>query len=218
MESKKLDFIYVYDALCGWCYGFSPVVKEIYTQRQDIFNFEVLSGGMILGDREGAIGEVAPYIKQAYKTVEDTCGVKFGEQFLTILDEGTQYFSSEKPAIALSVFKSYLPEQAVLFAHTLQSAIYDLGLDLNQLETYSALADQYQLPATAFIAKMESEEFKQAAYYDFALARQLQVSGYPAAFIKTGENKFHMIAKGYTDLETMQLRIDNVLKEINYLF
>ena len=214
MEKKKLEIIYVYDALCGWCYGFSPVMKAIYTQYQDQFNFEVLSGGMILGDREGAIGEVAPYIKQAYKTVEDTTGVKFGNAFLAVLDEGTQYFSSEKPAIALSVFKSYLPAQAVSFAHSLQSAIYHDGLDLNQNSNYQTLIEQYQLPIAEFIKKMESEEFKQNAYYDFALARQLQVSGYPAAFIKTTENQFYMIAKGYADLETMQLRIANVLKEI----
>jgi putative protein-disulfide isomerase len=174
----------------------------------------VLSGGMMLGDREGEIGTVAPYIKEAYKTVEDTTGVKFGSQFLAILDEGTQYISSEKPAIALSIFKTYQPEKAVLFAHALQSAIYYDGIDLNQFESYTSLAEQFHLPSEEFIAKMQTEEFKQAAYYDFALARQLQVSGYPAAFIKTGGNNFYMIAKGYTDLATMKLRIENVLKEV----
>lgn len=214
MENKKLELIYVYDALCGWCYGFSPVMKEIYNQHKETFNFEVLSGGMMLGDREGEIGTVAPYIKEAYKTVEDTTGVKFGSQFLAILDEGTQYISSEKPAIALSIFKTYQPEKAVLFAHALQSAIYHDGIDLNQFESYTSLVEQFNLPAEEFIAKMQTEEFKQAAYYDFALARQLQVSGYPAAFIKTRENNFYMIAKGYADLETMKLRIENVLKEV----
>lgn len=215
MENSKLSIIYVYDALCGWCYGFSPVLKQIFEKFTEDFNFEVISGGMILGEREGSIGEVASYIKSAYKTVEDTTGVKFGEHFVNIvLEEGTQYFSSEKPAIALSVFKSYHPDKAFLFAHELQSAIYHDGLDLSKDESYLSLLSKYKISGHDFISKLNSEEYKQAAYYDFALAKQLQVTGYPAVLIKTGELNFYLIAKGYTDLDTMELRIANVLKQI----
>ncbi|WP_304062681.1 DsbA family protein [Pedobacter glucosidilyticus] len=214
MENKKPSIIYVYDAICGWCYGFSPVMKSLFDNYSDTFDFEVLSGGMMMGEREGTINDVAPYIKTAYKDVENATGVKFGEAFLTELEKGDLYLSSEKPAIALSVFKSYFPEKAILFAHDLQSAIYVHGLDLRNDESYVYLAEKYQIPAEEFIKKLNQEEFKQAAYYDFALARQLQVTGYPAAFIRTGELKFYMIAKGYANLETMELRVQNVLKEI----
>lgn len=214
MENSKFSIIYVYDTLCGWCYGFSPVIKQVFEKYQDQFNFEVISGGMVLGEREGPIGEVAPYIKRAFKTVEDTAGVKFGEHFVNVvLEEGTQYFSSEKPAIALSVFKAYQPNHAILFAHDLQTAIYHDGLDLSKDENYIALVEKHQINGQEFLEKLNSEEFKQAAYYDFALARQLQVTGYPAVLIKTGDRNFYMIAKGYTDLETIELRIQNVLKE-----
>jgi putative protein-disulfide isomerase len=62
---------------------------------------------------------------------------------------------------------------------------------------------------------MHLEEFKQAAYYDFALAKQLQVTGYPAAFIQSSDRQFYMIAKGFATLETMELRIKNVMAELN---
>jgi putative protein-disulfide isomerase len=214
MEKGKFSIIYVYDALCGWCYGFSPVIKQIFEKYQTQFDFEVISGGMILGDRQGPIGEVAAYIKGAYKTVEDTTGVKFGENFVdVVLEDGKLYFSSEKPAIALSVFKASYPKKAILFAHDLQKAIYYDGFDLSKDKSYIALAEKYHINPQEFIEKLNSEEFKQAAYYDFALARQLQVTGYPAVFIKTGESNFYMIAKGYTNLESIELRIQNVLKE-----
>ena len=84
-------------------------------------HFAVISGGMITGPRIGPIGEVAGYIQQAYKDVEQATGVKFGEKFLTeTLAQGTAIFTSIPPAIALSVFKTHLPEQAVAFAGTLQ--------------------------------------------------------------------------------------------------
>ena len=214
MENGKFSIIYVYDALCGWCYGFSPVIKKVFEKYQTQFNFEVISGGMILGEREGPIGEVAAYIKDAYKTVENTTGVKFGEIFVNeVLEDGKLYFSSEKPSIALSVFKTIYPQKAIPFAHDLQSAIYYDGLDLSKDESYIVLAEKYQINGHEFIEKLNAEEFKQAAYYDFALAKQLQVTGYPAVLIKTGESNFYMIAKGYTDLESIELRIQNVLKE-----
>lgn len=214
MENGKFSIIYVYDALCGWCYGFNPVIKQVFEKYQSMFDFEVISGGMVLGKRQGPIGDVAAYIKGAYKTVEDTTGVKFGENFVNVvLEEGKLYFSSEKPAIALSVFKTYHPEKAILFAHDLQFAFYHDGLDLSKDENYIPLAQKHQININDFIEKLNSEEFKQAAYYDFALAKQLQVNSYPAVLIKTGKQNFHMIAKGYTDLQTIELRIQNVIKE-----
>ena len=39
--------IYCYDAYCGWCYGFSPVIKALYEKYNDQFEFETISGGMI---------------------------------------------------------------------------------------------------------------------------------------------------------------------------
>ena len=44
---------------------------------------------------------------------------------------------------------------------------------------------------------------------------QLNVEGFPAVFIHLSETKFYMIAKGYTDYETLNERIQNVLKENN---
>ena len=216
MSTTKPALIYIYDALCGWCYGFSPVMKNLYLKYKDEFDFQVISGGMILGDRVGPISEMAPFIKGSYKNVEETTGIKFGDKFINeVLEEGTMLLSSEKPSIALSVFKSYLPDQAVLFAHDLQKALNFYGLDLNENETYKDLIKPYSLPEEEFVAKLDNEEYRQLAYYDVALARQLQVTGYPAAFIKTGELQFHMIAKGYADEATMELRIQNVLNEIN---
>jgi len=215
MNNSKLEIIYIYDALCGWCYGFSGVMSKIHQEYKNEFGFEVISGGMILGDREGPISNSAELIKSHLPRIEETTGVVFGESFWGVLEEGTQFQSSEKPSIALSVFKTFYPEKAVLFASDLQKATFINGADLSLDESYIPLIDKYDIPADVFLQKLNSEEFKQAAYYDFALAKQLQVSGYPAAFIKADDRNFYMIAKGYADYETMKLRIANVLSQLS---
>jgi len=210
---QKPKIIYVFDALCGWCYGFSPVMKAIYEEYSDRFDFDVISGGMILGNRVGPVGVIASFIESSYKTVEQTTGIVFGEGFLRNVEKGEMILDSEKPAIALAVFKSYAPQQAVLFAHEIQNAIKFEGKDPNEDEMYRYIAVNHGLDPDIVAHQLREEEFKQAAYYDFALARQLQVSSYPMAFIQVKDLDFYMIARGYTDYDTLKLRIENVLRE-----
>lgn len=209
-----MKIIYVYDALCGWCYGFSKVIHSFFENHKDQFEFEVLSGGMMLGDRSGTIDEVAPYIKTAYKTVEDTTGIKFGEPYLKHIQKGTMYLNSETPSIALSVFKSYYPEKAVSFAHDLQDAHYFEGHDFNDTHLYRYLSVNYGVDPDEFELKMSQQEYKEAAYLDFAYAKQLQITGFPAVLVQEKDDSFYLIAKGFADIDTLELRLQNVLKEI----
>ena len=105
-NADKIKLIYVYDALCGWCYGFSPVIDQFAKKYKNDLTFEVISGGMVTGGRIGSIGEVAGYISWAYKDVENATGIKFGNNFLNkTLKDGKAIFTSIPPAIAMSVFK-----------------------------------------------------------------------------------------------------------------
>lgn len=212
---QRFKIIYVYDALCGWCYGFSKVILACYEKHKDEFEFEVLSGGMMTGDRVGTIDQIAPFIKSAYHSIEESTGIKFGELYLRHLEQGTMILNSEKPAIALSIFKSIYPELAIPFVHDLQDAVYFDGKDPGENEVYRYLAVNYGLDPDEFEEKLSLPEFKEAAYYDFALVKQLKVESYPAVLIQVDDTRFYLIAKGYTDYDTLELRISNVIKEIS---
>jgi len=87
------------------------------------------------------------------------------------------------------------------------------GRDLDDDESYRHLLDKFNIQPEAFFSKLKSEEYKEQAYYEFDLCKQLQVTGFPTVFIQTSELKFVMVARGYTDYENLKERIDNVLKE-----
>jgi putative protein-disulfide isomerase len=207
--------IYCYDAYCGWCYGFSPVIKKITETYKSIMPVDVLSGGMILPQKPTHIRAAAAYIINAYKNVEALTGVEFGEDYLWHIknaEESDWYPNSEKPAIALCVFKEFYPNRAVEFAIDLQIALHFEGRDLTDNEAYRHLLEKYSIQPETFYEKLQSEAYKEMAYYEFALMKQLQVTGYPCVFIQTADTKFHMVARGYTDYETLKIRIDNVLQ------
>lgn len=214
----KPTLIYCYDAYCGWCYGFSTVIKKIASDYQGKLNIEVLSGGMLIGDYVMPIEKIAPFILDEYKKVEELAGIKYGNDFLWHINnpgKSDWVMNSEKPAIALCIFKEYYPERQLEFAADLQYALNYEGRDLDDDEAYRHLLDKYNLPSEAFYSKLNDEAYKEMAYYEFALMKQLQVTGFPTVLIQAGELKFIMAARGYTDYETLTERIKNILAEIN---
>lgn len=213
----KPAFIYCYDAYCGWCYGFSPVIKQIAKEYKDRMDIDVLSGGMILPEKPTHISVAAGYIANAYKNVEELTGIKFGRDYLWHInnpDDSDWYPNSEKPAIAMCIFKEFYPDRAVEFAADLQYALHYEGRDLTDDEAYILLLEKYSIQPEIFYEKMASEEYKEMAYYEFSLMKQFQVTGYPCVFIQAGDLKFIMVARGYTDYETLRGRIDKVLEEV----
>ena len=213
----KPVLIYCYDAYCGWCYGFSPIIKQIAEEYKGLLDLDVLSGGMILPEKPTPIEQIAPYIQKSYQTVEKTTGIRFGADFLWHIFNYTDsdwFPNSEKPAIAMVVFKDFYPERAVEFAADLQYSLNYEGRDLTDDEAYRHLLEKYSIQSEIFYARLQSEEYKEKAYYEFSLVKQLQVTGYPCVFIQMGELKFNMVARGFTDYESLKQRIDNVLRTL----
>lgn len=208
--------IYCYDAYCGWCYGFSKVINRVAEAYAEKLSFEVLSGGMIDPEHPVPIQKIAGYIASAYKNVEATTGIQFGEDFLWHIfnpEESDWIMNSEKPAIALCIFKEYHPEKMIQFATDLQYALNFEGRDLTDDEAYRHLLEKYGIHPEAFYRKLHAEVYKDQAHYEFSLCKQLQVNGYPSVLIQTGPSSFHLVARGYTTEEDLKYRIDKVLAE-----
>lgn len=214
----RLTFYYCYDAYCGWCYGFREVIKKVHSRYKDLFDFEVLSGGLILPETPQPIAVMAKFIREAYPHVEELTGVRFGEDYLWHVrhpEQSNWYPHSEKPAIALCVFKEFAPDQQVSFTSDLQYALHFEGRDLTDNEAYLPILEKYNFPKEQFYEKLSDPRYKEQAHYEFALCRQLQVTGYPALLLQVSDLKFHLLARGFTPYEMLEERIENVLKEIS---
>lgn len=209
--------IYCYDAYCGWCYGFSPVIQKTERHFRGILDFEIFSGGMILPDTPRPISAIASHIRNTYSTIENHTGVRFGKDYLWHINhplESDWFPNSEKPAIALCIIKELLPSRAFSFAADLQYALHYEGRDLCDDEAYRHLLEEYGIDASVFFEKLHDPAYKEKAYYEFALCKQLHVTGFPAVFLQVTDTRFYAAAKGYTDFNTLQTRIWNILKEL----
>ncbi|WP_205507973.1 DsbA family protein [Longitalea arenae] len=211
----KPVIIYCYDAYCNWCYGFSPVMEQIAKDFTDKADFEVLSGGMILPETPKPISVMAEYFLNNCKTVSSLTGAAFGDDFLWhIKNPGlSDWFpNSEKPAIALCIFKEFHPGRQVAFAADLQYALQYEGRDLCDNEAYRHLLQKYAIPADEFYSLLKDPAYKEKAYHEFSVCRQLQVTGYPAVLLQVNESKYMMLASGYTTYDVLRERILTALQ------
>ena len=211
---EKPTIYYIYDALCGWCYGFSPVITEFFEKHRDHYNFQVLSGGMVIGEKEGQIGVVAGYIKDAYKQVEEMTGIKFGDEFLNgTLEEGTAYFSSVPAALAMALFRTQKPEEAIYFAKRIQKAIYFDGLPPAELSTYGECVKDFKLDPELFQQKMSEKTVQDLVQQEFGVVARWGIKGFPSVVYKDGDHAY-MIARGYSPLPVLEETFENVKTEI----
>jgi putative protein-disulfide isomerase len=139
----KPKLYYVFDPICGWCFGMSPSITALHEAWKDHIDFEVLSGGMVLGDRVGPIRNFAHIIQGSRARLEETTGVRFGEAFWTKLEQGDMVMGSLKPSIALAVSRDLAPGKSVEFAAAIQRAIYVEGFEPDHTEQYRALAESF---------------------------------------------------------------------------
>lgn len=204
MKIAKEKIIYVYDALCGWCFGFSPVMAAFAKEYQNKVDITVVSGGLILGERVGPIGEVAPYIKTAYKDVERATGVKFGDAFVNgTLEEGTMVSNSLPPAIALAVVKEHKAEKALEYAGLLHQMVYVDGEKPEDIEAYGRYAARIGFDAKNFSAMMKEPEYLTLAHEDFQYSRSLGANGFPSVYHNAGD-KPTLLFSGYLPLDRMK--------------
>jgi putative protein-disulfide isomerase len=202
---SKPKVIYVADPLCGWCYGFSPVITKLEQKFTDRIQFEMLCGGLALGDRAGTIDEKFSFIKTASSSVTDYTGVEFGEEYRkNILGNSDTYvFDSIPPCVAIVIFREMLPDRTIEFVSALQKALYFDGKSLNDPQTYVGLFESFGLTEEDYLSKAELKEYKEIAHSDFQKAQAFGVTGFPALILDKDENLF-LISRGYRDYQTLE--------------
>lgn len=177
-NSLEKRLVYVFDPLCGWCYGFSPVIQQLHDATKRRARWEILAGGMVTGDRVGPIGRISDFLKQALPRVEGTTGIHFGEAFTTkILERGTLILSSVEPSRALQAVKVLAPDRALAYARGLQKALYEDGLDVTSMGVLGDVAEAVRV--IGFELEYMKTETYERTLEEFRLVSRLGVTGFP---------------------------------------
>lgn len=207
----EMKIIYAFDPLCGWCYGFSRSFDEFIAKHPDI-DVEILCGGMVTGDRIGPLADIAPYLRSAYKDVEDRSGIKFGEAYLAeLFGDASIIMNSIPPSRALVAFKMLNPNarEAVRFGSAIQHAIYFNGLAPEDVAGWVALAVEFGFDGATFRQTMQSEQCSINLENEFIRVQQMGVTGFPTVALSSG-NELHIISRGYNNANSINQLFEQI--------
>ena len=175
---------YAFDAYCGWCYGFSPALRDFAAQNADRVGIRVLSGGLFSGDRAKPIGDF-PHIPKANQRIGQLTGARFGEAYQRVLAEGTLVMNSDDAAAGLVALRRHRPEAAVELAGAVQRAWYVDGKSLSDVEVYQGIAAEHGLDPVAVARDFTDPDVRAEARSDMLELRRLDVDHYPTLLLHT---------------------------------
>lgn len=211
-SQQKPKLVYVFDALCGWCYGFSPVMERCAREYEGKVEIEVISGGLRYDENVGPLRDIAPFIKSAYKTVEKTTGVKFGDAFVKVtLEEGSIRLNSLPPAIALCIVKMRSPEKALAFAARLHRMLYVDGFGPEEISRYAGYVHEAGVDSSGFTAAMQDPHYEQMARGEFKRAAAIGATGFPAVF-RFYNGTYTRLTSGYVSWDELKQAVDLQLR------
>jgi len=209
----ELTLIYIYDPLCGWCYGFHPVMEKIQKRFANQLTIEVKTGGLAVGDRAEPIDDGYAYIKDESKQVEKTTGVKFGRNFRLLAEEGSYMYDSEPPCRAQLIINQLSANYSLAFAGVLQNAFFRDGLNLNQAETYVTLLEEFDLDTDSFMDLYHSDAIAADLQKEFEWCKNAGATGFPTLLLRIGD-EVSLMARGYRPYDTVESHLHHLINNL----
>ncbi len=194
--------IYIIDPQCGWCYGNSESITAIKKMYGEKFEFELLVGGMWLGENAPRGGEkLHSYLEVNATRMSTTTGAVVGQAYYDLGANPDYTFSSLEPSAAIIAIKQLAPKQVFLFTKKLQEVLIGEGKRLDKLENYWPILRELSIDQQAFESIWMSKENIRTTNEEFKRAKSL-ANGFPT-LILNASNTNQLLASGFFSTEAM---------------
>ena len=200
-----MKLVYVFDAYCGWSYGFLPTLAEIM-QRHPELDVEVVSGGLFTGPRRVPIREFG-YVQGANAKISELTGARFGAGYERLIADGSFVMDSEAAARGVFALLQTAPDRSLELAAAVQHAFYVEGLSLSDPATCRALAEAACLDADSVVGLFGGPAAAAAAKNDFDRAASLGVDGFPTLLAVDGDLAT-VVAVGHANVDQIERRLE----------
>ncbi len=207
-ESVKREIIYVGDPMCSWCWGFSPVLRELRRRYGGQAPLSVVVGGLRPGTTEILTDEMRDYIHHHWQEVNERTGQPFGSN---ILEQAGFVYDTEPSCRAVVAVRRLNPEHVFDFFEELHRAFYRDGKDITQENVLTDLATKVGADGSEFSKEFISGETVDETLADFQQARELGINGFPSVVLKDG-GRHTLLTRGYQPFEALRPHIDSWLE------
>ncbi|WDR38754.1 DsbA family protein [Pseudomonas serboccidentalis] len=167
---------YIYDPLCGWCYGAKPLVQAA----QQVLPVVAHAGGMMSGpNRQQVSPQLRNYVIPHDRRIAEYTGQPFGEAYFEgLLRDHSAIFDSTPPIAAVMAAES-IDGRGLQMLGRLQTAHYVEGRRIADESVLFDIAGQMDYAADTFAAAFKAVDTQAHVKASRALLAQLGGQGFP---------------------------------------
>jgi len=170
---------YIYDPLCGWCYGAAPLIAAA----RDVVTVHLHGGGMMAGpNRRRVTEQFRSFVAHHDQRIAQISGQKFGERYTKGLLRDTSVVLDSVPPISAVLAADQMASKGLDMLARLQVAHYVEGRHIADRAVLVSVAAELGLEAPIFqktLAQVEGEPTQRHIDESRALLKRVGSEGFP---------------------------------------
>lgn len=174
--SAQMTLHYVFDPLCGWCYGAEPLIRAASTRLPVVLH----GGGMMAGaNRQRVSAQLRDFVIPHDRRIAEYTGQPFGQGYFEgLLRDHSAVFDSQPPIAAILAAEQLAGRGMEMLAR-LQQAHYVEGRRIADDDVLQAVAVELGLALPAFRAAITQIDCDSHMRTSRALLASVGGQGYP---------------------------------------
>jgi len=204
-----MKLVYVGDPMCSWCYGFGRELSALIARVPDL-GLEIVVGGLRAGATDVLDEAGKRFRLPHWKRVEALSGLPFNREAF-MAREGFVYDTEPvcRAVVAARRIAGDRGQGLLNVFRSLQHAFYVDGLDttdghvLAEVAVATLRANGIAVTVDQFYETWMNPETIEEARRDFARARALGVTSFPALLLERGDHVY-AVSDGYASVDALE--------------
>lgn len=205
---RDLEFVYVGDPMCSWCWGFAPALEELQ-DRYDI-PLRTVMGGLRTG---AAANEMDQASRDQLASYWDGVAERTGQPFTNAsLQRAGWRYDTEPSCRAVVAMRELAPELTLQWVARLHRAFYVEGLDITDLDVFSELLDGFDVDPARYRRTLTDPQTLELTRQDFAEAQGYGVAGFPTVLFRDGD-ELGVVTRGFVEWSQLEPALTRWLED-----
>lgn len=198
-----MNFLYVMDPMCSWCWAFAPTMKHLQQQYPDI-PVDYWMGGLAPDSDAPMPQALQQTIQSTWQHINQHTGTPFNHDFWTNCQPRRSTYPACRAVLAAEQLREGSTSDMI---NAIQHAYYLDAKNPSDISTLSDIAENLGLDKDTFIQRIESESIETLLQQHLKLSRQIGANGFPSLYLATDNNTLVPISLGYSDWETVERKL-----------
>ena len=193
--------IYFADAMCSWCYGFSPVIAEIRKVFGSALPIQLIMGGLRPGTDTPMTDQARTELAGHWTHVTEASGLAFDP---AVLDTPGFLYDTDPAARAVVFVRRHDTDLALTFLGDLQAAFYarhhgfGAAFESTDPEVLARLITERDMDGQRFLDIFDTDDLKHETWRDYGTSQQAGVTGFPTLIAgPTESGAYGVVTRGY---------------------